>query len=900
MPASLSPFHGVSIASDGSVSFNAFLTNGGNAIYRQKGGAAPEFISFIFSGSPAFPFAIGTGIISTAVLSNNGQTKILNNDSVFFATYLTSGAADFAVYLGTPGNVQTLLSTTDLLPPGARTILGSTPPQAAGHFVAFTAQPAAGRTNLLESDLTTGAITRVVSDNDPALVAAAGDTGNTVLASNFYLNESGQIAFETAGGMAEPEIIITLVGVPPGSSVLNTAWLDSPLNCGTIFLWSPSNSLAKVVTSGDPAPIPGDTFLCTGLNSSAPSPLNRVGQLAFSSQSGYIGPFPCPPCGNPSIAPEFGPDGVFLYNPGSTITEIAAASDTLPGESVATSLVPTLSIPVNSAGQVAFGAQLGTSTWGFYQRNGNTAQKVIENGDPVPGPGGATFGFPHFIAGQTDSGNVAFTAATSAAIDGLFLAPAGGAIQTLALDGGAAPVPGGGTLSLATALAGLISSGTTTVTTNSFGNFATINGESDVAFPAKITGGTTNSGYFRVLQSGPTAGTLQAVAWQGEAVPGGGTFNVIPVQNNTLINQVQNFALGPDGTLAFVNTFNASSSLKEGMFLARPDGTLVKVAATGDFLPGGGTLAGIAMSSKLAAGDAGKFAFTAGIVGGSARKAVFVTAIPPGTASTTTTLSQLQSPAVAQQPATVTATVTSSTAGSPTGTVAFFANGVSLGTGGLNSSGQATLATSSLAAGQDSIVAQYDGDSNFASGNSSPLALVVAGFAAPPSNLTVTPGQNLVIPMTVFAPAGSSMSFTLSCSGLPANTTCMFDTNPVTPGPSGTTVHLTFTTMAGSKLPPVQPRNGHPALPGFGLFTLLTALFAAGALVWRRAPRWRLVPCACLATFALALAIGGCGTSSYSSSQPMTPGTPGGPAAFTVTGTSGATTISAVVNVTVR
>jgi len=262
----------------------------------------------------------------------------------------------------------------------------------------------------------------------------------------------------------------------------------------------------------------------------------------------------------------------------------------------------------------------------------------------------------------------------------------------------------------------------------------------------------------------------------------------------------------------------------------------------------------------------------------------------------------LQSPAVAQQRVTLTATVTCTTAGAgpPTGTVTFFDNGISLGAGTLNSSGQTTLTTSSLVAGQDSLVAQYDGDTNFAPGNSTPLAIVVAGFAPPPANLTVTPGQSLVIPLTVFAPAGSTMSFTLSCSGLPANTACMFDMNPVAPGPNGTTVHLTLTTKASSKLLPVQPGKGPPALGGFGLATMLVALFAVAALVWRQSPRWRLVPCACLATFALAFAIGGCGTSSYSSSAPVTPGTPAGATSFTVTGTSGSATISAVLKVTVQ
>ena len=371
----------------------------------RTGAAAPEFISLVFSGTSTLPFGVvsggigvGVGIFSSTIFPTIGQTEILNNGSVFFASYLTSGAADFAVYLGMPGNVQSLMSTADLLPSGARTILGSTPPQAAGHFVAFTAQPAAGRRNLLLADTTSGAITRVVSDNDSALVAAAGATGNTVLASNFFLNESGQIAFQTIGGNATTGISITIIGIPSGSAPLNPAWLNSVSNCGTIFLWSPSNGLAKVVTPGDPAPIPGDTFLCPSLNSSAPSPLNKSGQLAFSSQSGYLGPFPCPPCGNPGLSLEIGPDGVFLYNPGGTITEIAAANDTLPGEGFPTILVPSLSVPVNSPGQVAFGAETSSLEGFFILKPGGTTQTIVEDGDAVPGSS-ATFGFPHFVAG---------------------------------------------------------------------------------------------------------------------------------------------------------------------------------------------------------------------------------------------------------------------------------------------------------------------------------------------------------------------------------------------------------------------------------------------------------------------------------------------------------------------
>jgi hypothetical protein len=75
---------------------------------------------------------------------------------------------------------------------------------------------------------------------------------------------------------------------------------------------------------------------------------------------------------------------------------------------------------------------------------------------------------------------------------------------------------------------------------------------------------------------------------------------------------------------------------------------------------------------------------------------------------------------------------------------------------------------------------------------------------------------------------------------------------------------------------------------------------AAAALPWRRAARWRFAARACLATFALAMAIGGCGAVGYSSNTPVTQGTPAGPAAFTVTGASGSMTISTVVKVTVQ
>ncbi len=247
-----------------------------------------------------------------------------------------------------------------------------------------------------------------------------------------------------------------------------------------------------------------------------------------------------------------------------------------------------------------------------------------------------------------------------------------------------------------------------------------------------------------------------------------------------------------------------------------------------------------------------------------------------------------------------TATVTSTAGGTPTGTVTFFLNGAtSLGTGALNGGGLATLTTTALAVGSPSITASYGGDANYAASTSAPLTenVIVAGFAPISAPPPVTAGQNLVIPITVYAASGSGLSFTLSCVGLPAKASCLFGTNPVAPGPppNGTMLQLTFET-ASSELP-TQPSDRTPG-PRWVLeiSMLLAALFAAGMIRFRHAPPRRIAFGACLVVVALAIVLVGCA----SSSSPTYTGTPKGPAAFTVTGTSGATTISAPLSVTVQ
>ena len=96
-------------------------------------------------------------------------------------------------------------------------------------------------------------------------------------------------------------------------------------------------------------------------------------------------------------------------------------------------------------------------------------------------------------------------------------------------------------------------------------------------------------------------------------------------------------------------------------------------------------------------------------------------------ADTTTAVVSSVNPSMYGQNVTFTATVTAVApgAGTPTGTVTFLDGGVSMGTGTLNVSRQATFTISTLALGSHGITVQYAGDGNFnGSGGALPTQVV--------------------------------------------------------------------------------------------------------------------------------------------------------------------------------
>src|SRR5947209_13724039 len=125
------------------------------------------------------------------------------------------------------------------------------------------------------------------------------------------------------------------------------------------------------------------------------------------------------------------------------------------------------------------------------------------------------------------------------------------------------------------------------------------------------------------LAARPTAvsvaetGALRAVVRSGLAAPGGGRFDRFGVTSQPIVAPVN-----ARGQVAFYATV-LHAPAREGIFLAER-GQVTKVAAFGDNLPGGGTLAGFGAHPLPALNSAGHVAFGAQVAGGRATEGIFL------------------------------------------------------------------------------------------------------------------------------------------------------------------------------------------------------------------------------------------------------------------------------------
>ncbi|HEX8816527.1 MAG TPA: Ig-like domain repeat protein [Terriglobales bacterium] len=170
------------------------------------------------------------------------------------------------------------------------------------------------------------------------------------------------------------------------------------------------------------------------------------------------------------------------------------------------------------------------------------------------------------------------------------------------------------------------------------------------------------------------------------------------------------------------------------------------------------------MISDLTAGNLSVTAVYSGTVGyGQSTSSPQGVVVNPETVATAIALTSVSpDPPVAEQSATLTATIAPAPTGQSLGTVSFYNGSALLGTTGVGPSGNAMLITSTLAEGTMSVTAKYSGAPGFAQSTSSAKSVVVG----PPQtsttiSLTASPnpvyaGQPLTLTATIIpAPSGS-------------------------------------------------------------------------------------------------------------------------------------------------
>ena len=196
---------------------------------------------------------------------------------------------------------------------------------------------------------------------------------------------------------------------------------------------------------------------------------------------------------------------------------------------------------------------------------------------------------------------------------------------------------------------------------------------------------------------------------------------------------------------------------------------------------------------------------------------------------------------------------------------------------------------------------------------STPPATADFSLSASPATASVTAGGSASVMLSIGGLNGFNSAVTFSCSGEPANTSCAFNPNAVTPSSGGTvTTSMTIaTTKPGTPYHPMitLPKSGQGPWSYLAIALLLIAALAlrkfalAGAgnlqLGRRRAHSFGFVGAAALMLVAASLlTLSGCGGGSNNNAA--SPGTPNGTTTLVVTATSGSISHSTNITLTVQ
>ena len=252
--------------------------------------------------------------------------------------------------------------------------------------------------------------------------------------------------------------------------------------------------------------------------------------------------------------------------------------------------------------------------------------------------------------------------------------------------------------------------------------------------------------------------------------------------------------------------------------------------------------------------------------------------------SASVALESSANPALVAGSVTLTATVSAS-AGTPTGSVAFYDSATLLGSGPL-ASGVATYTTSSLAAGTHSLTAVYGGDLTFLSVTSSAVSLVVSDVtlnlaSGGARTATVSAGGTATYHLTIAPSSGSALpaAVTLAASGGPAGATITITPRTIAAGAGATNVTVAVQVPAAS----AAVRSSNSWVLGLA-FPLGMLVLPFGIRCWRLSRKRALFGALLLMVLVATGVFLGCGSSAHPA--------PTQPADYTITVTASSGSVS--------
>jgi sugar lactone lactonase YvrE len=297
------------------------------------------------------------------------------------------------------------------------------------------------------------------------------------------------------------------------------------------------------------------------------------------------------------------------------------------------------------------------------------------------------------------------------------------------------------------------------------------------------------------------------------------------------------------------------------------------------------SLAGGTASMTLPTLSAGAHNLTAAYLGDGLNPAVTsVAALSIGQAPSVTVESTPQQSGYAGLPATLSAQVSSTTVGRPTGAVQFY-EGANVVASGQLTAGSVSAIYLNPAVGTHTLRAVYGGDANFQSSGSATVSLVVQPMpdfvvSSAVASQTVQGGSIATYPITVGSQPGPfSGAVILSASGLPSAASVSFTPAQVVPGAGTVTVQMSVTT-------PVTTVQHVP--PGPSRPVQLSLLVLAMAALARRRGRRELQLLLGGGVSLCLFAVLGCGSRSIAAPAV-------GPVAYSITVTGTATNLAGAV-----